>query len=469
MSKKNDLGKKKGPHMEGAEEVFSHESAHEDAQEGFDSEGGFPSNNVHRRRQKILFFGVIVLGSALLWFLFLALFGEEMPQNVKGGGRKRKEEIVKTIQSWSGKLTPEETWRVQMETEQSETKTLLQELKERFDNEAEMKNASSLGDQKLEELQGEVGELKELILKEHARGEEEKAARGAGGIFKLSLLGGGDTFSGKDGEKGSATLKAESEKIKKTVDNTIPAGTFASAVLLSGVDASSAMASSSDPRPILLRILDPGTLPRRFQSDLKNCHVIASSYGDLSSERVYARLEKLTCVETATGEIVETSVAGYVAGEDGKVGIRGKVVSKEAAYLGRAMVGGIFAGLSQVASPSNRAGIVNPFAAGNQKIDAMSTGATFKSGMLSGTSTALDRVSDYYINRADQLEPVIEVASGRVVDIIFTEEASIGETRIKKALAHIRDEARLKVIEKEEREETLKSNPLKGIFKGEAQ
>ena len=61
------------------------------------------------------------------------------------------------------------------------------------------------------------------------------------------------------------------------------------------------MTAASDPRPMLLRLIDPGTLPRRFQSDLKDCHCTASAYGDLSSERVYARLEKLTCIERTSG------------------------------------------------------------------------------------------------------------------------------------------------------------------------
>ena len=120
----------------------------------------------------------------------------------------------------------------------------------------------------------------------------------------------------------------------KTVDTTIPAGAFAKTVLLSGLDASSAMNASSDPRPMLLRLIDPGTLPRRFQSDLKDCHCTASAFGDLSSERVYARLEKLTCIERATGEIIETQVAGYIAGSDGKAGIRGVVASKDGQFLG---------------------------------------------------------------------------------------------------------------------------------------
>jgi conjugal transfer pilus assembly protein TraB len=223
-------------------------------------------------------------------------------------------------------------------------------------------------------------------------------------------------------------------KLPKTVDTTIPAGAFAKTVLLSGLDASSAMTASSDPRPMLLRLIDPGTLPRRFQSDLKDCHCTASAYGDLSSERVYARLEKLTCIERTTGEIIETQVAGYIAGSDGKAGIRGVVASKDGQFLGRSLVGGIFAGLSNVANPQNRQAQVNPFAMGGKQPSPPNIGDMFTAGMTSGVSTALDRLSQYYIDRAEQLQPVIQIAAGQVVDIVFTQGTFIGSQDVKEQI-----------------------------------
>ncbi len=228
-------------------------------------------------------------------------------------------------------------------------------------------------------------------------------------------------------------------KLPKTVETTIPAGAFAKTVLLSGLDASSAMTASSDPRPMLLRLIDFGTLPRRFQSDLKDCHCTASAYGDLSSERVYARLEKLTCIERATGEIIETQVAGYIAGSDGKAGIRGVVASKDGQFLARSLVGGMFAGLSNVANPQNRQVQGNPFMPGGKQPSPPNVGDLFTSGMASGASTALDRLSQYYIDRAEQLQPVIQVAAGQVVDIVFTEGTFIGSQDVKEKIESQRD------------------------------
>ncbi|HUX80188.1 MAG TPA: TraB/VirB10 family protein, partial [Alphaproteobacteria bacterium] len=134
---------------------------------------------------------------------------------------------------------------------------------------------------------------------------------------------------------------------KSTIENTLPAGTFAKAILLGGVDASTSVSSPSDPRPVLLRVTDHGNLPRKFKSDLKACHILASCYGDLSSERVYMRLEKLTCTERLTGEISETQVSGYVVGEDGRAGLRGIVVDKAGPLIRNSLIGGFFSGMGQ--------------------------------------------------------------------------------------------------------------------------
>lgn len=244
--------------------------------------------------------------------------------------------------------------------------------------------------------------------------------------------------------KFTLSLRDPETKQSKTVETTIPAGAFAKTVLLSGLDASASMTAATDPRPMLLRLIDPGTLPRRFQSDLKDCHCTASAYGDLSSERVYGRLEKLTCIERHTGNIIETQVAGYIAGADGKAGIRGVVASKDGQFLSRSLMGGIFAGLSNVANPQNRQAQVNPFygSGGGSKVSSPSLGEMFGSGMASGATSALDRLSQYYIDRAEQLQPVIQIAAGQVIDLVFTEGTFIGDQTVKSKIEHTREEAR---------------------------
>lgn len=234
-------------------------------------------------------------------------------------------------------------------------------------------------------------------------------------------------------------------KPKTTVDTTIPAGAFAKSVLLSGLDASTSLSSSSDPRPVLLRIIDMGQLPRSFQSDLKDCHCIASAYGDLSSERVYMRLETLTCIERLTGEIIETEVSGYIAGSDGRVGVRGVVVSKDGPYLMRGLYSGILGGLSDMANPEHQQAFT--VSGGNAvQTTPLTPDKLFLSGLGRGASKALDRVAEYNINRAEQLQPVIQIPAGQEVDIVFTKGVFIADSTVKQELSKVRDQVRDKVV-----------------------
>jgi conjugal transfer pilus assembly protein TraB len=215
--------------------------------------------------------------------------------------------------------------------------------------------------------------------------------------------------------------------------NVLPAGAFAQAVLIGSVDANCGVSSTSDPKPVLLRLLENGTLPNNFKSNLKRCVAIGASHGDLSSERVYIRLERMSCIDKRTGEVIETDVAGYVAGEDGKAGIRGDVVDRSGSMLARAAVGGFFGGISQYMQGSimnQQLSQLTKETGGNAlfNVDAL------KQGGVQGVGSALDKLSDYYIKRAEQLQPVIQVAAGRTVDIVFTHGAKIGSQSTKEQM-----------------------------------
>ena len=237
--------------------------------------------------------------------------------------------------------------------------------------------------------------------------------------------------------------KEKRQNIKKTTDNTIPAGAFVKATLLGGVDASTSIQASSDPRPVLLRLVDHGTLPRKLKSNLKNCHVLASAYGDLSSERVYMRLEKLSCTIPQTNEISEMTVSGYVAGEDGKAGLRGVVVDRSGPALRNSFMGGFFGGMGKFLTQTQQTysyplGNMAPFAQANP----LTNDQMLKAGLSSGMGHALDRYADFYIKRAEQMQPVLQVAAGRQVDIVFSQSTPIDETIFNNAIAKQNDQKR---------------------------
>lgn len=360
------------------------------------------------------------------------------------------------IASAGNVLDPEETWRYGVEDIQSESKKDIAQLKQKLDVVIGEKEAQAeLLQSRLDEMEAAVAAQAEQIHNQRNVPENPGHSNPA----QRSDLFGGPQLPGQNTSLAQPVVqiaqvanpiqkfevkltvqKGVAEKKIKTVDNTIPAGTIAPSVLLSGVDATVALEASSDPIPMLLRIVDLGTLPRGFSGDMEDCHIVASGYGDLSSERVFARAETLSCVERSSGEIIETSVAGFIAGGDGRAGIRGRVVSKEGKYLARGFAGGIFSGLSHIANPP-ASGAILPLST-DGKIPREKTSDLFRSGVSQGVGNSLDQISQYYIKRAEQIQPIIQVSAGQAVDIVFTSSSSIGSTEVRQKIAQERFKAR---------------------------
>ncbi|WP_299155030.1 TrbI/VirB10 family protein [uncultured Tateyamaria sp.] len=134
----------------------------------------------------------------------------------------------------------------------------------------------------------------------------------------------------------------------RTLANYLPAGSYVSAVVLSGADAATNVSSRENPIPVLFRITGAaitagGATVSRAKVNLKDCIVQGSATGDLSSERVKVRLITMTCTNKR-GEVLETRVSGFMSGS-GKEGVRGQVVSREGPAVTNAAIAGTLAGL----------------------------------------------------------------------------------------------------------------------------
>jgi len=199
-----------------------------------------------------------------------------------------------------------------------------------------------------------------------------------------------------------------------TNQNFIPVGSFAKAILLTGVDAPASVSASDNPVPMLLKVIDDAIMPRGFKGQVDTCHVTASAYGDISEERARVRLDKISCT-MLDGRVFVSNVDGYVAGEDGKPGIRGKAVWREGALIARSFAAGFLGGVSS--GIGDAAGSTSTSALGSVKT--YDGAEIFQSGVGEGAGVALNRLSEYYIKRAEQYHPIIEVNAGRMVDIII--------------------------------------------------
>lgn len=201
----------------------------------------------------------------------------------------------------------------------------------------------------------------------------------------------------------------------------LPAGTFMKAVVLSGVTASTGGTAAANPMPMLMEVTDTARLPNQFRSAMERCFVTASATGDLSSERVLVRLDRLSCMKK-DGKAIDVRVQGYVTGEDGKTGVRGRLVSRSGQAIANAVFLGALSGLGEAVSLS--AQNTTTYASG---ASSKSVTNPWKAGLGEGMSDAMDRIVDYYLRLADKIFPVLELDGGRTVEVVLAQGVTIAE------------------------------------------
>lgn len=196
----------------------------------------------------------------------------------------------------------------------------------------------------------------------------------------------------------------------------LPAGTFFEAVLLNGMDAPTNPVAIKNPVPALARIKTDAMLPNLFKHDIKECFVLMAGYGSLASERVVLRLESLSCT-AEDGRVIESKLDGYVVGEDGRVGMRGRLVSKQGQLIAQSLTAGIFAGFGESLTPTATPGL-NLNAGTSYAMP--SAGAIVGTAVGKGFSDASTSASKFYLEMASQMTPIVEVDAGRKVTLILT-------------------------------------------------
>lgn len=216
--------------------------------------------------------------------------------------------------------------------------------------------------------------------------------------------------------------KAEDEK-EKELSVTLPAGSMLSGVLVTGMDAPTGRQAQRDPFPSLIRIKTEAILPNRFRADFRECLLIAGGWGDLSSERAYMRSERLSCVRN-DGTVLEAPIEAFASGEDGKAGIRGRLVSKQGQLIAKSLTAGIMQGAAAAFDVKQVPSInITRGGTGDGDVQSPVYEQAFDSNAIQaagarGAGTALERIADYYLEMAENIFPVIEIDAMREVDFI---------------------------------------------------
>lgn len=198
-------------------------------------------------------------------------------------------------------------------------------------------------------------------------------------------------------------------------DNTlIPTTSFVAATLLNGADAPTGGQAQSNPLPIVLQVKNPANLPNGHKANIKNCRFLAAAWGDLSSERMFARIETLSCV--INGKSYEMPAKGYIVGEDGKTGMRGRLVSKKGKLLGLSFLSGVVSATGSVASSIGS----TTTAIGGLSTSTVSGSDAARAALGGGVSEGSNTLAEYYREQAERLFDVIEIDAGRSPEVLIT-------------------------------------------------
>jgi conjugal transfer pilus assembly protein TraB len=272
----------------------------------------------------------------------------------------------------------------------------LNQVKEK--NSAEIKEQEEKFSNQISELKKNLSQEKSILNKE---GQNSFSTSGNISEDNLKLSSSEVSFGVKN-------------KINKTPENYVPSGTFVKAVMIGGADVSAGVMNQANPLPMLFRVLENGTLPNHQQSHLRDCVVTAAVVGDISSERGEIRLERMSCT-FPNGRILDVPVEGTVFGGEGKNGIRGNPVWREGPFLERAAYSGALSGFAQGLAQKYTITSTSPL--GNTQ--SISSNGILQYGLAQGASSAMEKLADYNIKRAEQYHPVIQLNAGALVDIVF--------------------------------------------------
>jgi len=365
-------------------------------------------------KQKRLY-GLIIGGLFLLGGLATFFLNKDSSQTVSKAPFKTTsfDTISKEVKSENIRLSTLENFNDVLDERMKSLETSILDLKE---EKSVIEGEKNILVVKTEELKEKIRDLEhDLILKSSPPAFIEYSA---------------STLEKEEKELPLKIWEGSDQKEEKHVSFEIPAGTIVKAILVSGADCSVALQKPTGPNMILLRPLDNGKLPRNVRVPLKGSIIIGNAIGDISSERVYVRAERMTLVER-NGSFVETEISAYISGEDGREGLRGVVVDRSGSIISRVAFAAVLQGIGETLQGTLNNQTIEKLAQTNSSKTILNIDM-LRNSAFQGGGAAFNKLSEYYVKKAEQLQPAIQIAAGRVVDVVFTKTVKIGEKDLKK-------------------------------------
>lgn len=252
---------------------------------------------------------------------------------------------------------------------------------------------------------------------------EQQAASPAAIAIRI-IAEDGEVSEDKSETKLNTSQAAVKTSAKQSDSAFVPAGSMFAGVLLSGLDAPTSAVAQKNPTPVVVRVKREAVLPNYASIDVRECFVMAAGYGQLSTERALMRAETLSCVRS-DGQVIESTLDAYIVGTDGKVGIPGRLVSKQGQMIAQTLLAGTLGGIGQALNRSRVPALNLAPEAGSTLYESESVSSITQSGVAGGVSAATNMIAKFYLDMAKETFPVVEIPAGEVVTVIVTRGSTL--------------------------------------------
>ena len=184
----------------------------------------------------------------------------------------------------------------------------------------------------------------------------------------------------------------------------LPAGSLVTGRILTGAFATKVR---GDGLPVLARLEAAYLAPNDYEVPLEGCLMIGKATADLQTIRARVEAVTLSCV-LPDGQVFERKVRGYFTGADGTLGIPGTWQHRSGAWLGNLL-----------AAIGTAAGGVY----GSVQINEALGGADVVLG--DRTLETTERIETFFLDRAEEIMPVVLVETLTPVYVVMLEGVSI--------------------------------------------
>ena len=257
----------------------------------------------------------------------------------------------------------------------------------------------------------------------------------SGSLEKLKENRGQVTGLKEDAFGGSNSMPQASSKTTKTLEMAkvgeirieekpgvryvyLPLGSFVKCTLLTGVYAP---VNESNPLPVLISVDEAFYGPNNSKIPLKGAFAIGKAIGDVVSKRAIIQIVSISFI-LPDGRVFEhEGNLGYLADEDGHLGIQGEVIYNTGKQLGLNFLSGFLAGGAEALSQAETSTVVGAYGQTARNV----TGDTGRYAMFSGLANSAQGMSNYYQKQLETMIPAVKIESGKKVIFVVQKGVQI--------------------------------------------